>query len=71
VLAGATLLILVTFPVYRDVRDRKRAAEQAQADAILMERVDRAVSRTIPRPMEPLVELVGDVSLQEGNEKKQ
>jgi hypothetical protein len=67
VLAAATLLILVTLPVFRNARERKRAEERAQADAILIERVDRAVSRTVPRPMEPLIELVAG---EEGNERK-
>ncbi|HEV3197335.1 MAG TPA: hypothetical protein VGZ73_05495 [Bryobacteraceae bacterium] len=70
VLAAATLVILVTVPLYQNARDRKRAVEQAQADTILMEQVDRAVSRTVPRTMEPLVELVRwGSSPAEGNEK--
>jgi len=71
VLAAATLLILVTVPLYQNVRDRKRAVEQAEADTILMEQVDRAVSRTVPRTMEPLIELVQwGSNPTEGNEKK-
>jgi predicted anti-sigma-YlaC factor YlaD len=71
ILAAATLLILVTVPLYQNVRDRKRAVEQAEADRILLEQVDRAVSRTVPRTMEPLIELVQwESSPTEGNEKK-
>jgi predicted anti-sigma-YlaC factor YlaD len=71
VLVAATVLILVTVPLYQNARDRKRAIAQAEADTILLEQVDRAVSRTVPRPMEPLTELVRwGASPTEGSEKK-
>ncbi|HLK64044.1 MAG TPA: hypothetical protein VKU19_11425 [Bryobacteraceae bacterium] len=71
VLAAAAVLVLVMVPAYQNVREKKRAAEQAAADAILMERVESAVSRTVPRPMEPLIELVsGPSSLTEGSDKR-
>ncbi len=71
VLVAAAILVLVTVPAYQTARERKRAAEQAEADAILMERVDRAVSRTVPRPMEPLIELIsGGPGLAEGNDRR-
>jgi anti-sigma factor RsiW len=60
VLAAATLLILVAIPVYWSARERQRAAESeaARADALLLERVDSAISQAVPEPMEPLVNLV-------------
>lgn len=71
VLAAAAFLILLTVPLYQNARERKRAVERAEADTLLMEQVDRAVSRTVPRTMEPLVELVRwGSSPTEGNEKK-
>jgi anti-sigma factor RsiW len=58
VLAAAVLCFLVALPVYWSARARERAAEAARADAQLMERVDSAISRAVPEPMEPLVSLV-------------
>jgi hypothetical protein len=71
VLAAAALVVLATVPAYQNARERKRAAAQAEADAILMERVDQAVSRKVPRPMEPFIELVsGGPNFTEGNEQR-
>ena len=70
-LAAAVLLVLLAAPLYQGARERRRATEQAEADTILLERVDRAVSRAVPRPMEPLVELVSwGPDPAKGNEKK-
>lgn len=55
-LAAATLCILLALPVYWTIRGRERA-EQA-ADAQLLEQVDSEISRAVPEPMEPLVNLV-------------
>jgi predicted anti-sigma-YlaC factor YlaD len=72
VLAAATLMILVTVPLYQNARERQRAVAQTEADRLLLERVDRAVSRTVPRPMEPLIDLVlWGPGPEEGNEKNQ
>ncbi len=57
VLVLAALFVLATVPVYRSAMDR-RQAEQLRTDAILLEQVDAALSRTIPAPMEPLTKLV-------------
>ncbi len=57
-LVAAALLVLAAVPVYRNTQDRQRQAEIARADALLLEQVDTEVSRTVPRPMEPLVKLV-------------
>jgi hypothetical protein len=56
--AAAALLILVALPVAWRVRTQERAAEAALADSQLLERVDSAISRAVPEPMEPLVNLV-------------
>ncbi|HTS27829.1 MAG TPA: hypothetical protein VMH81_18270 [Bryobacteraceae bacterium] len=69
-LAAAAIVTLVLVPVYWDARQRKRAEEVA-ADAVLMERVDRAVSRTVPETMEPLIELVSyEPGIAEKSEEK-
>jgi hypothetical protein len=58
VLTAATLLLLIGLPVYWHALARDRAAEAARADALLLERVDSSISRAVPEPMEPLVNLV-------------
>jgi anti-sigma factor RsiW len=58
VIAAATLFFLVALPVYWNSRVRERAAEAARADALLLERVDSSISRAVPEPMEPLVNMV-------------
>jgi hypothetical protein len=55
-LVTATLLLLITVPIYWSARARQRA-EQERADALLLEQVDSAISRAVPAPMEPLVTL--------------
>ena len=60
-LLAATLMILAAVPLYRNV-ERQRAADRARADALLMEQVDAGLSRPVPAPMEPLLNLVpGDI----------
>ena len=58
--AAATLSVLLAVPVYWNVRARDRAeqAAAARADVLLLERVDSEISRAVPEPMEPLVNLV-------------
>jgi hypothetical protein len=63
-LAVASLAALALAPVYRH---RQVEAEAARADAILLEQVDTEVSQAVPRPMEPLVQLVSWSSSGEGN----
>ena len=58
VLAAAALLILLAAPIAWTTHERERAAEAALADSQLLERVDSAISRAVPEPMEPLVTLV-------------
>ena len=51
---AATVFVLLTIPIYQAARDRQRAA----ADALLLQQVDAALSRSVPQPMEPLMKLV-------------
>src|SRR3984957_8727467 len=51
----ATTLVLVTTPIYRNVRQKKNEAERERADTLLLKRVDAGVSREIPKAMEPLM----------------
>jgi len=70
VLATAALLILVAAPIAWNAQERERAAETALADSQLLERVDFAISRAVPEPMEPLVTLVTwNASAPERNQK--
>jgi anti-sigma factor RsiW len=68
--AAAALCFLVAVPVYWSVHARRQAAEAARADALLLERVDSAISRAVPEPMEPLVSLVTWNSSPTENRKK-
>jgi hypothetical protein len=49
-LAAAALFLLVSIPVLY----RAREARRERADALLLEGVDRRLSRTVPAAMEPL-----------------
>ena len=57
-LAGLTLLLVATVPIYRSTRS-SRTVGMAPSDALLLEQVDTEVSRSVPRPMEPLLKLAG------------
>jgi hypothetical protein len=58
ILAAASLVILVSASTYwQHSRQQTRAAEMARADALLVQ-VDAEISRAVPQPMEPLVNLV-------------
>jgi hypothetical protein len=57
-LAAAALLVLLgSVPLYRATRARQIAATAA-SDTLLLEQVDAEISRAVPEPMEPLVQLV-------------
>jgi hypothetical protein len=49
-LAAAATLVAVLAPVYRSVQEERREMD----DALLMERVESRVQRTVPVAMEPL-----------------
>jgi hypothetical protein len=57
ILATAALALLVATPVYWNAR-QQRAAEQAKADELLLERIDAGLSRSVPASMEPLMQLI-------------
>ena len=57
ILATAVLSTLIAAPVYWNVR-QQRAAEQAKADELLLERVNAGLSRSVPASMEPLMQLI-------------
>jgi hypothetical protein len=57
ILMAASLLIVASSTAYWHSRQQARAAEIARADALL-EQVDAEISRAVPQPMEPLVNLV-------------
>lgn len=51
-------LVLAVLPFYRSTMLRAQRAERARQDAILLERVDAELSRSVPASMEPLLKLV-------------
>jgi hypothetical protein len=57
ILATAALALLVATPVYWNAR-QQRAAQQAKADELLLERIDAGLSRSVPASMEPLMQLI-------------
>jgi hypothetical protein len=57
-LAAAALFFSIAVPVYWNARARRQAAESERADSLLLERIDSSISRAVPEPMEPLVNLV-------------
>jgi hypothetical protein len=57
VLASAALSLMVAAPVWWNAR-QQRAAEQAKADELLLERVQAGLSRSVPASMEPLMQLI-------------
>ena len=57
VLASAALSLMVAAPMYWNAR-QQRAAEQAKADELLLERVNAGLSRSVPASMEPLMQLI-------------
>jgi hypothetical protein len=57
ILATAALSAFVAAPVYWNAR-QQRAAEQARADELLLQRVNAGLSRPVPASMEPLMQLL-------------
>jgi hypothetical protein len=57
ILATAAVLLLIATPVYWNAR-QQRAAEQARADELLLQRIDASLSRSVPASMEPLMQLI-------------
>lgn len=55
--AVAILSIALAVPFYRAANERHRQ-QMAKADAALLEQIDTEVSRAVPAPMEPLIDLV-------------
>jgi hypothetical protein len=56
-LAAVMLFLMVAAPFYWSAEQRRRAAEVERADTLLLEQVDSEISRAVPEPMEPLVNL--------------
>jgi hypothetical protein len=57
ILATAAVALLLAMPVYWNAR-QQRAAEQARADELLLQRIDASLSRSVPASMEPLMQLI-------------
>jgi len=64
VLVTASLIVLLAVPFYKLRNDQQREA-QALQDSLLLEEVNAHISRTVPAPMEPLMELLSDVYIEE------
>jgi anti-sigma factor RsiW len=60
-LSGACVAVMICLVAGVSVRQRtnqESAAEAATTDALLLKQVDMELSRTVPRPMEPLTKLM-------------
>lgn len=57
-IAAAALVLAVAVPICRNAGQRQRAAEAFRADSRLWEEVNVQVSRPVPSPLEPLMNLV-------------
>ena len=53
--AAAVVLVLSAIPAYKNAQQRQSEAEQAKADALLLEKVRAGLSRSVPRAMTPLL----------------
>jgi hypothetical protein len=62
-LITALLILFVAVPLYRSVSDHHR--ETDAEDSLLLEQVNAHLSRTVPAPMEPLMQLLSDSSVNE------
>jgi anti-sigma factor RsiW len=58
-LVAAALIILATIPLLKNTQERQ-IAPQTFDDTLLLEQVNAHLSRTVPTPMEPLMELFED-----------
>ena len=61
-LAAAALIVLVAIPLYRNLMNR-HLEKQAVEDMLLLEQVNAHLSRAVPAPMEPLMEMLSDTSV--------
>jgi hypothetical protein len=61
VLVTSLLILFIAVPLYRNVTDRHR--ETDAADSLLLEQVNAHLSRAVPAPMEPLMQLLSDSSM--------
>jgi uncharacterized protein YlxW (UPF0749 family) len=53
--AAMVALTLGAVPVYRDTQQRQREADQERADVLLMDKVNAALSRPVPRALAALM----------------
>jgi hypothetical protein len=56
--AIATLWLLIAVPVYRHRQVKQETALTAAQDEVLLQQVERELSRSVPAPMEPLAKLM-------------
>jgi hypothetical protein len=57
-LVAAALIIVLAVPIWKNFSDRRHEVEAFEADVRLWEEVNDHISRPVPSPMEPLMNLV-------------
>jgi len=67
-MAVAVFVFLVALPVYKNMNNSHR--EPGPDDALLLEQVNAHLSRAVPAPMEPLMELLSEGSIDEVGGRK-
>jgi hypothetical protein len=60
-LVSALLILLISLPLYRGVRDERRRAKELE-DTLLLEQVNKQLSRDVSLPMEPFMNLFTEMS---------
>lgn len=54
--AAAVMIAMVAIPVYENAREKRRAAEQLEADEMLMLEVNSWLAQPVPLAMSPLMD---------------
>ena len=60
-LVSVLLILLIALPLYRSGRDERRRAKELE-DTLLLEQVNKQLSRAVPSPMEPFVSVFTEMS---------
>lgn len=61
--ATVALILLILLPVYK--RTSQHSQPQELEDSLLLEQVNQHLLRTVPEPMEPMMQLISNVSAHE------
>jgi hypothetical protein len=60
-LVSVLLILVIALPLYRSVRDERRRAKELE-DTLLLEQVNKQLSRDVSSPMEPFMNVFAEMS---------